>query len=58
MIAAVVAFTAVKATPFATPLFQAYESAPEPVSITDEPAQTVWLVPASVDGKGLTVTVT
>ena len=46
------------ATPFVTPLFQAYEFAPEPESVTAVPAQTVWLAPASVDGKGLTVTVT
>ena len=47
-----------KATPFTTLLSQAYVFAPEPVSVTDAPAQTVWLVPASVVGKGLTVTVT
>ena len=56
MIAAVVAFTAVKATPLSTPLLQEYVFAPEPVSVTDAPAQTVWLIPASVVGKALTKT--
>jgi hypothetical protein len=46
----------VKATPFVTLLFQAYESAPEPESVTAVPAQTVWLAPASAVGKALTVT--
>ncbi|NBT62972.1 MAG: hypothetical protein EBT02_14510, partial [Planctomycetia bacterium] len=56
--AAVVAFTAVKAPPFVTPLFQEYDTAPEPESVTNVPAQTVRSNPALVDGKGLTVTVT
>ena len=60
MIAAVVAFTAVKATPFATLLSQAYvvRAVPEPESVTDAPAQTVWSNPALTVGNGFTVTVT
>ena len=46
------------ATPFVTPLFQAYEFAPEPESVTDVPAQTAKSFPASAVGKALTVTVT
>ena len=52
----VVVAEGVKATPFDTLLFQAYEVAPEPESVTAVPAQTVWLAPASAVGKALTVT--
>ena len=56
MIAAVVAFTAVKTTLFETGLVQEYDTAPEPESVTDAPAQTVWSAPALTVGNGLTVT--
>jgi len=46
----------VKATPLFTLLFQEYEVAPEPESVTDVPAQTVWSAPALTVGKALTVT--
>ena len=45
------------ATPFVTPLFQTYVVAPEPESVTDAPAQTVWSAPALTIGKALTVIV-
>ena len=54
----VVVAVGVNGAPFVTPLFQTYVVAPEPESVTDVPAQTVWSIPAAVDGKGLTVTVT
>ena len=46
----------VNATPFALLLFQTYVFAPEPESVTDVPAQTVWSAPALTVGKGLTKT--
>ena len=54
----VVVVEGVNAVAFVTPLFQAYVFAPEPESVTDVPAQTVWSAPAHCVGKGLTVTVT
>ena len=41
---------------FVIPLFQEYDTAPEPVSVTDVPAQTVWSAPALTVGKALTKT--
>ena len=52
----VVVTEGVNATPFVTLLFQVYEFAPEPESVTAVPAQTVWSAPAITVGKGLTVT--
>jgi hypothetical protein len=46
----------VNATPFDTLLFQEYEVAPEPESVTAVPAQTVWSAPALTVGNELTVT--
>ena len=46
------------ATALVTPLFQEYELAPLPFSVTAVPAQTVWLGPPLTLGNGLTVTVT
>ena len=48
----------VKATKLLTPLFQVYELAPEPLSVTAVPAHTVWLFPAFTVGVAFTVTVT
>ena len=43
---------------FDTPLFQEYDTTPEPESVTNVPAQTIWSAPAlTVVGKELTVTV-
>jgi hypothetical protein len=51
-------FAGVKVTPFVTPLFQEYVVAPEPLKVTGEPEQMLWLAPALTAGKALTVTVT
>ena len=48
----------VNAVAFVTLLSQVYVFAPEPESVTDVPAQTVWSAPALTVGKALTVTVT
>ena len=56
MIAVVVAFTAVKATPLLTELFHEYVPVPAPVSVTDAPAHTVWSTPAFAVGNALIVT--
>ena len=44
------------AVAFVTLLSQVYVFAPEPESVTDVPAQTVWSAPALTVGKALTVT--
>jgi hypothetical protein len=52
----VVVAEGVNETPFDTLLFQEYEVAPEPESVTAVPAQTVWSAPALTVGNELTVT--
>ncbi len=52
----VVVAEGVNATPFDTLLFQEYEVAPEPESVTGVPVQTVWSAPALTVGNELTVT--
>ena len=48
----------VKGTALLTPLFHAYVVAPDPLKVTDVPAQTVWLLPALTLGIESKTTVT
>ena len=52
----IVVVEGVNAVAFVTLLVQAYVFAPEPESVTDVPAQTVWSAPALTVGKALTKT--